>query len=319
LLGSIGRKGAAAAKADDGEDGVEGDEEPAQEGAGTRTAHLLFLSRQEIEQVATFARDQKDKLGKVFKKRKPDAKAIEGLRKDLQKHLEDATAKNAVDVGLFGRFVTSDEFDTIDAALQVAHGLGTQRVEVEYDYFTAVDDLGDTSGAGHLGESEYASSVMYLYACCDLAQLATNLGARREGGRQVDDEARKLARKSMPALLRAIAEATPKGKKNGTAPHTPAEYVEVVVRRGAPLSLANAFLKPVDAHEEAGDVMAASIQRLEKHRDRIEEAYGRTSDVVARYVLRLRGDAQAGDVSTMSALTRQLTEKLETLPESSAR
>ena len=59
-----------------------------------------------------------------------------------------------MDVGLFGRFVTSDEFDTIDGALQVAHGLGTQKVEVEYDSFTAVDDLSKEAGAGHLGEPE---------------------------------------------------------------------------------------------------------------------------------------------------------------------
>ena len=147
---------------------------------------MLFLSRQEIEAVGHFARAKKDALTKVLNnKKKPDAKAIEKLRKELKEHLEEHTKKNAVDVALFGRFVTSDEFDTVEGALQVAHGLGTQKVEVEYDYFTAVDDLGEGPGAGHLGESEFASSVLYLYACCELSELEQNLGARSATGRTV--------------------------------------------------------------------------------------------------------------------------------------
>jgi CRISPR system Cascade subunit CasC len=302
LLGSIGKKGAKESAAQDDEEDDEskstgkanGDGATTDAASATRTAHLLFLSRQEIEAVGTFARAKKDALAKVLNnKKKPDAKAIEKLRKELKEHLEEHTKKNAVDVGLFGRFVTSDEFDTVEGALQVAHGLGTQKVEVEYDYFTAVDDLGEGPGAGHLGESEFASSVLYLYACCELGELEHNLGARSATGRTVDPEARALARTSLPALVRAMAESTPKGKRTGTAPHTPAEYVEVVVRRGAPISFANSFTKPVDGREADGDVMAASIARLAKHRDRIEGAYGRSEDTLARFVLCLRDVAGA--------------------------
>ena len=298
LLTSIGKKGGKAAAEDD--EAEEKEEPSAAEAeaaiAGARTPHLLFLSRQEMEAVAAFARAKKDALKKLIKKKKVDTEGLKALRKGLGEHLEAHTSKNAVDVGLFGRFVTSDEIDTVDGALQVAHALGTQSVEVEYDYFTAVDDLGDEPGAGHLGESEYASSVLYLYACCDLAQLEKNLGARSASGRVPDGEASKLARASLPALVRAIAQATPKGKKTGTAPHTRAEYVEVVVRRGAPLSFANAFLKPVGKREQEGDVMAASIARLVAHRDRIEAAYGHDKDVLARLVLNLR-DVGAGAAS----------------------
>jgi len=316
LLASIGKKGAKARAGDDDEDG--GDSDAAEEVAGdesARTAHLLFLSRQEIEAVTGFAKQRKDALKKVFKKpKKIDAEALKKLRKELREHLETTTSKNAVDVGLFGRFVTSDEFDTVDGALQVAHALGTQKVEVEYDYFTAVDDLGDSTGAGHLGESEYASSVLYLYACCDLDQLETNLGARTADGRRADGEAAVLARQSLPALVRAMCEATPRGKRTGTAPHTPAEYVEVVVRRGAPLSFANAFIKPVGAHEEEGDAMAASIARLEKHRDRVEQAYCRDKDALARFVLRVHGEATTGGVRNVEELAEKLSASLKTLP-----
>jgi len=325
LLSSLGKKKAKEKAEDDGEDEAGAaslaQNAEADDAASPRTAHLLFLSRQEIEAVVGFAREKTEALAKVFSKKKIDNKAVEKLRGELQAHLETHTSKNAVDVGLFGRFVTSGEFDTVDGALQVAHALGTQKVEIEYDYFTAVDDLGDTTGAGHLGESEYASSVLYLYACCDLGQLEQNLGARGAKGRQPDKEARVLARKSLPALVRAIAEATPKGKNTGTAPHTPAEYVEVVVRRGAPLSFANAFTKPVASREAEGDVMAASIARLTDHRDRIEAAYGRNKDAAARFVLCLRDVERPGAtaiqgvaVKTIAELAEKLALALDALP-----
>jgi CRISPR system Cascade subunit CasC len=323
LLTSIGKKGAKQASEDDDE-AADRDEPGAADAdaeiaAGKpRTPHLLFLSRQEIDAIGAFAREEREALTKVFKKKKVDAETIKKLRKQLEQHLQTHTSKNAVDVGLFGRFVTSDEIDTVEGALQVAHGLGTQTVEVEYDYFTAVDDLGDEPGAGHLGESEYASSVLYLYACCDLAQLEKNLGARTAGGRVADEEAKRLARASLPALVRAIAQATPKGKKTGTAPHTRAEYVEVVVRRGAPLSFANAFIKPVSTHAQGSDVMAGSITQLVKHRDRLEAAYGHDKDALGRFVLCLRdvdlGAAKEHQVKSIDEVATKLAAALDPKP-----
>lgn len=321
LLTSIGKKSAkaSAAEADEGEGPSPEDAADDEAGAAARTAHLLFLSRQEIEAVVDFAKKNAAALGKVVKKKgKLDAKGLNKLRDDLTAFLVEKTKQNAVDVGLFGRFVTSDEFDTVEGALQVAHGLGTEKVEVEYDYFTAVDDLGDEPGAGHLGEAEFASSVLYLYACCDLDQLERNLGARAKEGRVTDASARTLAHKSLPALVRAIAEATPRGKKTGTAPHTPAEYVEVVVRRGAPLSFANAFVKPVTARDGDGDVMAASVERLVSHRDRVEKAYGRHKDAEARFVLCLKdvegASPDGASVETIADLATKLAAVLARLP-----
>lgn len=296
LLASIGKKGSKGQSADDLDDedefeGPSGTSAPAESRTEARTAHLLFLSRQEIEAVANFARAKKATLGKVFKsgkKKSLDNDVVKKLRAELESYLGEHTSRNAVDIGLFGRFVTSSEIDTIDAALQVAHGLGTQKIEVEYDYFTAVDDLGDEPGAGHLGESEFTSSVIYLYACCDFEQLGRNLGSRTVEGRVPDSESIALARRSLPMLVRAMAEATPKGKRTGTAPHTPAEYVEVVVRKGSPMSYANAFCKPVSPRESDGDVMAASISRLAAHRAALESAYGRNADIIDRFILCLR-------------------------------
>jgi hypothetical protein len=151
-----------------------------------------------------------------------------------------------------------------------------------------------------------------------MGQLEQNLGPRTATGRKPDGEARSLAKRSLPALVRAMAESTPKGKKTGTAPHTPAEYVEVVVRRGAPLSFANAFTKPVDGRDGRGDVMAASIACLASHRERIEGAYGRGEDALARFVLCLRevdGAVPRGhEVMTIADLAVKVAAALNALP-----
>ena len=317
LLASIGRRRGPTQPEPDGEDHDDADADAAiesEDAAAPRTPHLLFLGRPEIEAVARFAGDKAADLAKLSTGRKVDSKALDKLRKALKEHLEQATTKHAVDVGLFGRFATSAEFDTVDGALQVAHALGTQKVEVEDDYYTAVDDLAEEAGAGYLGEREYASSVLYLYACCDLAQLERNLGRRSGGGREADEEAARLARRSLPAVVRALTQAVPRGTRTGSAPNTPAEYVEIVVRNGAPLSFANAFLKAVDARDSDGDVMAASISRLSDHRNALEAAYGRAPGPGKRLVMSLRdaGGLNSGDaVKTIDELGQRLALALD--------
>jgi CRISPR system Cascade subunit CasC len=268
--------------------------------AEERTAHLLFLSRQEIDEVKAFARQRGAKLREVYEAKagrggKPGKKQINNekvaeLRKALKDHLAERCQRNAVDVALFGRFLTSDEFAPVDAAMQVAHALGTQKVEVEYDYFTAMDDLGDEPGAGHLGETEFAASVLYTYAACDLRSLRDNLGGDRA-----------LAARGLRAVALAVARAVPRGKMNGTAPQSPADYLEVVVRRDAPISLANAFLDPVRPGPK-GDVMVESIRRLREHADAYHRAYSGDGDVLGRFVLCLRDVGMPAGVARAARL-----------------
>lgn len=276
----------------------------------TETAHLLFLARGEVDEVKNFARLARADLKKLTEltaevNKAPEAPAaeaeapapktkgkakkpkneeavkqreelIKSLRERFTKHMAGAKPRNAVDVALFGRFVTSNEFGAnVNAAVQVAHAIGTEKVEVEYDYFSAVDDLGDSAAAGHLGETEFAASVLYQYAVCDFRGLGANL--------QGDHE---LATKALAALATAAARAVPTGKKNGTAPQSPADFIAVVVRSDAPISLVNAFLKPVEPtrHE---DVMEVSIARLRSFSQRYEAAYS-DGGVAARIVLDLR-------------------------------
>src|SRR5690606_17140018 len=95
------------------------------------------------------------------------------------------------------------------------------------------------------------------------------------------------------------------GKKNGTAPHNPADYIEVIVRRDAPVSLANAFLRPVRPQGEK-DVMDVSIERLREQAKKYASAYG-DEHVVERFVLDLRG---TGNVATLNDLAKKLEAKI---------
>lgn len=326
---------------------------PSKEDLGT-TAHLLFLTQEELEAVATFARKHKNELAKVAQAsaelaaaqaapppaeegeapaadtKKKGAKKSGGKKADtkaqeealgtkvaellslLAKHMKEAAPRNAVDVALFGRFVTSDEFPSVDAAMQVAHALGTQKVELEYDYFVAVDDKKteeDPAGAGHLGETEFAQSVLYQYAVCDWRSLVGNLAGFGE-------HTTAIAARALYAVALAATRAVPKGKANGTAPQNPADYLEVVVRRDAPVSLANAFLKPVSARDgDARDVMDLSIAALQAQLERYHRGYSTDEDVVARLVFSLRD----GDLTKLAprveahGTLKGLAERLEKL------
>lgn len=304
LFAALGKR----AKKEDAEasDGGEEAENASLDVAGpveevAKTDHLLFLSQQEINEITNFARERAADLAKVVragkKKTEVDAKALEKLRKALKEHLEEKCERNAVDVALFGRFLTSDEFGECEAALQVAHALGTQKLELTYDYFTAVDDRANEPGAGHVGEAELCASVLYEYAVCDVPLLVAHLGGDRA-----------LAAKAMRAITLAMCRSIfEKAKRNGTAPHTPADFLEVVVRGDAPVSLANAFLKPVRPEGDA-DVMDVSIARLTSLGTKYDEVYGKEHRL-GRFVLNLR-DVQASTHKTLKDLAAAVEARL---------
>lgn len=168
----------------------------------------------------------------------------------------------AADIAMFGRMLAADPLYNRDAAVQVAHAITTNRVVVEDDYFTAVDELnkGDEDrGAGHVGEAEFGAGVFYLYICVDQDLLNRNLDG---------DES--LAKASRVALAEAAATVAPRGKQASFASRAHASYV--LAERGdrQPRSLAAAFLDAVPA----GDQAALSIQALRDTRTKFDRAYG---------------------------------------------
>ena len=171
----------------------------------------------------------------------------------------------AVDMALFGRMIADLPDRNVEAACQVAHALSTHRVSMEFDFFTAVDDLrpDDTTGADMLGTVEYTSACFYRYANLDTRQLAQNL--RNDT----------LARAGVESFLRAFVTAIPSGHQHSMAAYNPPSFVLAVARESGQWNLANAFLTPVlpRSAPAPANLMQASIQALATYWSRLSAMY----------------------------------------------
>lgn len=153
-------------------------------------------------------------------------------KEELQEALLDGTA---IDLALFGRMVAIMPKLNVDAAAQVSHSISTHEVKVEYDYFTAVDDMPDkeTNGAAHLDVNEFDSATLYRYSTVNARELFNKLG---------DDTF--LA---IEAFTKAFLYSMPTGKENSYANCTLPEMVYITVRNDQPVNMVGAFEKPIIA------------------------------------------------------------------------
>jgi len=184
---------------------------------------------------------------------------------------------SAADIAMFGRMLADNPGFNREAAVQVAHAITTHRAAAEDDYYTAVDDLkdsseGDDAGAGFVGVQEFGSGVFYLYICVDRDLLTENL----TGNRAVRDAA-------IAALVEAAATVAPRGKQASFASRAYALYTLAEKGSQQPRSLAAAFLRPVDG----GNLGDDSQKRLMEFRQALERAYGACAD--AAYEMDVRG------------------------------
>jgi len=236
-----------------------------------KTEYLLFVGKAEIYALADLINQHwNDLTGATTngeKKGKKEAKASappEVVRK--AKALLDGG--KAVDIALFGRMLADLPEVNQDAACQVAHAISTHRVEREFDYFTAVDDEGDVdeSGAGMIGQLEFNSATFYRYAVIDTTKLLNNLKQDKD-----------LALSAVEAFVQAMARAIPTGKQNTFAAHNPPSFVGIVLRSGSPLSLANAFEKPVGRREDQ-PLTSLSVQAMAAYEEKLADVYGNEAD-----------------------------------------
>ena len=244
-----------------------------------KTQYLLYLADSEIARLADLCHDNWDQLAAAGMagasdsaepaKAKPSARdakkqAKSALPAELGKALvASLSGSGAADLALFGRMLADLPDRNVDAACQVAHALSTNRISMEFDFYTAVDDLKpeDTAGADMLGTVEFNSACFYRYANVDLEQLKSNLGSQD------------LAREAVEAFVRASVAAIPTGKQNSMAAQNPPSFVLVVARDKGLWSLANAFLSPVQP-DRGGDLMQNSIKRLDAYWGRLSRMYG---------------------------------------------
>lgn len=190
--------------------------------------------------------------------------------KKLQKLIEkDSVAfrqaiSKGVDIALSGRMATSglmSEIGKVDGSLAVAHAITTHSVDADIDWFTAVDDLQEL-GSGHLDTQEFSSGVFYRYASLNIAQLQKNLG----------DAPREKALEIAAHVLHMLATEVPSAKQQSFAAHNLADQA-LVSFSDQPISLANAFEKPIKADQQGGFRMP-SAKELNDYWDKTHRGYG---------------------------------------------
>jgi CRISPR system Cascade subunit CasC len=240
---------------------------------GDKTKVLLYLGTDEIHRMKDLLLSKWDELTQAISQEPEEQKTkkaknkkltpLQELCKDLKKSYKPGT--KAADIALFGRMMAENPDINIDAASQVAHAISTHKVSMEMDFFTAVDDLLPESetGAGMMGMTGFNASCFYRYALIDVGQLEKNLSKDAE-----------LVIKTVEAFLRASVAAIPTGKQNSMAAHNPPDTILAVVRqKGAPVSLANAFEKPVAAWKEKS-MVEASTEAMDTYWGKITGIYG---------------------------------------------
>ena len=146
----------------------------------------------------------------------------------------------AVDIALFGRMLANAPDLNTDASAQVAHAISVDRVDQDFDYFTAVDDCAadDNAGAGMIGTVSFNSSTLYRYATVDIDSLYGQLG---------DPEA---AACGVAAFVEAFVKSMPTGKQNTFANRTLPNAVVVAIRKSQPINAVSAFEVPVRPSED---------------------------------------------------------------------
>lgn len=222
-----------------------------------RSNVLIFFSQEEIQAIVEGLLDRWEEAVAAAEKEK----SLSDLVKKLQKATAERTS--APDIALFGRMLAENPNLNIDAACQVAHAISTHRVNMEMDFYTAVDDLLDRGeiqtaegeeeiGAGMMGFTSFNSACFYRYTRLDWKQLVANL-----------DGDTVLAQRTVEGFLRAALDAIPTGKQNSFAAQNPTSLAVALVREdGKSWNLANAFEKPVRPGRETG-LIEPSIQALD--------------------------------------------------------
>lgn len=316
--GKIAEACAKIAKNDDGKTQSSSEEEEKDE--RLKTDQLIFLGPTEARNiVAKLDEMRSSPQGQTKYKDWVSGKLKDKKLTAFLKEIATACAPRSADIALFGRMTTSDAFQDVEAAMQAAHALSTHAVVNEVDYFTAVDDLAKTTGAGHVAEAMFNSACFYKYFCLDWDQLVSNL-TPRDADDAAKKDARRLAAATLGHFLRAAALTTPSGKKNSHAQHNDACGILVEIKKNGKTATnyANAFAEPVerigkpadDAMDESS-IEGRSVAALANHAHAIRKAYGFDSTLLWyspslwRFPLRYWERAEDGKKTTARPLTER--------------
>ena len=205
-------------------------------------------------------------------------------RLDKLRILEDKGLRPiSVDIALFGRMVTSEAFVDVEAASQFAHAISTHKIDQEFDYYTAVDDLERAAddevggGADMIGDVEFNSACYYKYFNMHVEGLVDNLTGKafkQTVKAESEKHACETAGNAARALIEAACLVTPSGIQNSFAAHQPPSLVWIEIRdKNLPVSYTNAFCKPVNPKAKEG-LEVASMNALKKECETLTKIYG---------------------------------------------
>jgi CRISPR system Cascade subunit CasC len=203
---------------------------------------LFFMSQHDIDALVDIVVNHKEVLDKLDSARK----AVSGL--------------NVItwDIAAFGRMAASNPSLNIEASMCVAHAISANPANEEYDYFSALDELSNIPGGGHVGSNTYTSPILYEYMCFDMEEFLRNMNTGS------NEEKTQIARTVITEIIKALALTTPTGKKSNTAPFQPAALI-LVEEGDLPISYSLAFEKPVSLTEDAVRAFIAHVQKYDDH------------------------------------------------------
>lgn len=253
-----------------------------------KTKVLVYLTPREAKIVA-------EKLWALYQ----EAGDTKFAKLDIKK-IEEALAHEtprSVDIAMFGRMTTSTAFEDVEAAVQVAHAISTNRLTREFDYFTAIDDISNETGADMISDLEMNSSTYYKYINICWDDLVKNLGGETN-----------TALEAVEALLEAAALAQPSGKQNSTAAQNLPDFMLVEIsQKNIPVSYANAFLKPAH-HTGKQSLMQNSIKKFQDYVKHMRDAYeleGRQAYFTTEADLKIKTAKDAQSLPKLQTWTKE--------------
>ncbi|GAB3551845.1 CRISPR system Cascade subunit CasC [Actinopolyspora lacussalsi] len=215
------------------------------------TSVLLLLPESGIDELADIAAEHRDDILAEAAKVK---KRFDMKPRIPSEPIEEVLKRRSGTINLFGRMLAELPGANVDGAVQLAHAFTTHGTSVEYDFFSAVDDVEkqlNVPGSGHIENAQFSAGTFYRYANVNLPDLADNLGSEPA-----------MCADLLRAFCHSFIHSVPSGKQNSTAAVTAPDLVYLTVRDDRPVSLASAFEAPVRASD---GFLAPSVERLHEH------------------------------------------------------
>lgn len=229
------------------------DEESQQKSEDKDNDTLIFLSPKEVSVLAKKFKKVAFSVDDVITQKDQKKQA-----KELEKILDsEPNSMNAVDIALFGRMLAKAPSMNIEAASSFSHAISTHKVANEVEFFTALDDIQEEPGAGHIGSLEFNSATYYRYISLDLGQLWKTLQ-----GHAFPD--------AIENFVKALFIAIPSARQATQSGASPWEFAKIYIRKGQRLQIP--FETAVKAKD--GGYLQESIFTLKAYLEKKEKLFG---------------------------------------------